>query len=388
MSDLVITTRQPAKRPRGTGSVELRGSRYWIHYSYNGRKQSESVMKARYQNTRAQANKLLKKRLAAIEEGKFIPNDGRMDFEALVDLLKNDYIINERRSLDTALHQIKHLRPYFGRYRAIDMTPDRVKAYQAQRLNEGAANATINREVAYLGKMLSLAVECKRLSQRPAFHMLKENNVRQGFLDHGSFLSLSSNISQADQDVGDMVEFLYYSAWRCGEAEKLCWPFVDIVGRCVRLAIENSKNGAARVLPLDDALWAIIERRMAKRRSDCPYVFHRNGRPIKDFRDTWQTACIKTGLGHKEEVTGNGKMWLKYVGTIPHDLRRCGVRNLRRSGVDESVAMKISGHKTNSTFRRYNIVDEKDLREAMEKRQAYINAQPKAPVVVPMRAVS
>jgi hypothetical protein len=33
-------------------------------------------------------------------------------------------------------------------------------------------------------------------------------------------------------------------------------------------------------------------------------------------------------------------------------------------------------------------VDEKDLREAMEKRQAYINAQPKTPVVVPMRAVS
>jgi hypothetical protein len=75
-------------------------------------------------------------------------------------------------------------------------------------------------------------------------------------------------------------------------------------------------------------------------------VFHyRNGKQVGDFRKKWKKACIAAGLGYMEKLPGKTE---KYIGTILHDLRRCATRNLSLSGVNEQLAMKITGHKTNS----------------------------------------
>jgi integrase len=347
---------------RGLGRIFKRGSVYWIAYYHRGKEYRESSES----ENESQARKLLKRRLGEMHSGAFIPNENRLTFDELVEGLKDDYRVNERRSLKTVEFYIPHLRGFFGFDRAIDVTPDRVKAYQVKRLQEKASNATVNREVAILGRMLSLAFTAGRLSRKPRFQMLDENNTRQGFLEHGDFVRLLGNLPGHLKPV---AEFLYLSGWRKGEAQKLEWRDVDLKGKAVRLRIENSKNKEARILPLTGRLLDLFQERHEERRLDCPYVFHHKGQKIGDFKKAWKTACKET----------------KLLGTLVHDLRRTAARNLSRAGVPETVAMEITGHKTRSMYRRYRIVDEKDLREATEKLQSHLESQD-GTKVVPLRA--
>jgi len=358
------------RQMRGMGSVYPRGSVWWIRYYHRGHRYREPAYELDRDNRRRSsesiARKLLKQRLGEITAGRFIgPSEDRLTFDQLVEDLENDYQLNGKRSFASVKFYLRHLRGFFGFDRAVDITPDRVRAYQTRRLKEGASNATCNREVAILGRMLTLACNAGKLSRRPKLQLLEEHNTRQGFLEHGEFLVLLGNLPAYLQP---LVEFLYLSGWRKSEARKLEWRDVDLPGRVVRLRIENNKNKDSRLLPLAGRLLELIEEQATRRRLDCPRVFNNDGQPIGDFRKAWKAACKASGL----------------TGTLVHDLRRCAARNLSRAGVPELVAMEITGHKTRSMYRRYRIVDERDLREATERLQAHLREQPKTSVVVPI----
>ena len=68
--------------------------------------------------------------------------------------------------------------------------------------------------------------------------------------------------------------------------------------------------------------------------------------------------------------------WYRYNGLILHDMRRSAISNLTRAGVREQVAMQISGHKTVSVFRRYNIVATDDVTSAMRRLESAVAAKP------------
>ncbi len=355
---------------RGMGGSFQRGRIWWIRFYHRGRQYRESTNS----ESQAEANKLLKRRLGEIGTGRFVPDEEKVDFEDLASGLTMDYKLNARKSLNTAaLNNMAHLRGHFGFDRAVDITSDQIKSYQALRLEQKASVATANREVGTLRRMFSLAMESGKLSRKPVFKMLKGERVRQGFVEHGDFLRLLGHLLT---HLKSFVEFLYYSGWRKGVAKNLQWSEVDMEGRTVRVKMEDSEKPKPWVLPLEGRLWEIIKERQKERRLDIKLVFHHKGRGVGDIRKAWHSACIAAGLGRFEQITeGKRRGKEAWVGLLIHDLRRCAARNLSRAGVPEVVAMKITGHKTNSMYRRYRIVDESELREAQEKMQSHLKSQ-------------
>jgi integrase len=378
---------------RGNGRIfKRKGSAFfWAAYYLRGSEYRESTG----ETDPSKAEKFLKRRLKEVGADQigakaFVgPKQERIKVSELLDALEDDYKLRGKDSPQFKAH-LKHIRAHFGAWRALEVTAEAVDRYIAERLEKGTAEATINRGTQLLSQGFKLAIERRYFSTAPRIrHLSEKGNARQGFFSDTEFRSVARNLPDY---LHDFTRFGYLTGWRKGEIASLRWEDVD--DDIIRLRGENAKNGEARAVTLDGELADLIERRRAARQVETEnavvlvaLVFHHNGEPVGDFRKAWATACVAAGLGRFQcrrcEQTANGHKCerchsdTKYVGRIFHDFRRTAVRNMVRAGVQERVAMSISGHKTRSVFDRYNIVSEADLREAMRRTQDYLagNAQ-------------
>lgn len=295
--------------------------------------------------------------------------------------LETDYEINGRRSLGTLKGRLVHLREAFGNMQAVDVNEEGVERYKLMRLGERTKRgnkpiqpATVNRELAALRKAFRLAARQKRIAAAPEIAMLVENNVRQGFVEPGTFETI---VAALPEYVRDFIRFAYLTGWRRGEIRSLEWSAVNRESKTVFLG--QSKNGEPRILPLVGELERIVKRRWLAHTIEntngntllASFVFHcGDGRPIGDFRKSWRVACKKAGQPN----------------LLLHDLRRSAVRNFDKNGVSQIVGMMISGHKTASVYKRYRIVPENDIREALQKVEQAIKRQKRTQRVTTMTA--
>ena len=342
------------------GSIYKRGKVYWIQYYRNGKPYRETTKSKK----ESDAKRLLKKREGEILEGK-LPGIyfDRVKFDELAEGFLRDYRINNRKSLDRAERSAGHLKRYFEGYRVPNINSPKIEGYIESRLEEGAANATINRELSALKRMLNLGARQTppKVDRVPYIPMLKENNIRKGFFEHGEFVALRNELPNY---LKGLATFAYKTGWRMSEITDLTWPQVDRDNGIVRLEVGETKNDDARMVYLDDELQEVFNGQWEARKKSrklTPYVFPNmdDTGHISDFRGSWNKACKDTNIGKK----------------LFHDFRRTAVRNMVRAGIPEGVAMKISGHKTRSVFERYNIVNDADLKLAAQKQAAYLQAQ-------------
>ena len=281
-----------------------------------------------------------------------------------------------------------------------EITGDAVDQFKAEAA--GAANGTINRSLAALRRMFTLAVEKSKVKFTPAIKFLFESkkiSPRQGFLEDADYQVLFDALPPYIQP---LLAMGFYTGMRLGEIIGLKWHQVKLSDvedeRYVELAAEDTKNAEPRIVPLIDGLPEMLEniRRKNPNAAGTDLVFlNAAGDPIQSsssFIKPWRTACIKAAVRTKlngMEVVSHFSKGTKccayceaqaveagtYVGFIFHDLRRSAVRNMMQNNMARSLAMKISGHKTESVFERYNITRPDDVLTAGKQMTEYHKQQ-------------
>jgi integrase len=335
---------------------------WWVQFNdASGRQRRESSRST----TCRVAEKLLGQRLGERDAG-LLPTARavRLTYEDLRRAYYAEYVERERRSLryDKAgkprLDAVVRLDGFFAGYRVLAITSDAVHDFVAKLKAEGLANQTVQHSLNALKHMFKIAVREKKLSAAAVPYvpsMDLSEGVRKGFLKHDEFLRLRSELPEY---LRCPLTLAYQFGVRRGEIFGLRWSDVDL--RAAQIRLEKTKNGEKRTVPAGKELLAMLEMEREKY-PEAEFVFMRTDRKDKvrrtlSFAKAWASACARAGVS----------------GTLFHDLRRCGVRNMIRSGVPRVVAMRISGHKTESTFRRYDIVDGEDLKRAASQTDDYL----------------
>jgi integrase len=247
-----------------------------------------------------------------------------------------------------------YLTPFFGAMRLDAISGFTVDRYKKRRIDAGAANATVNRELATLSHLFSMAVEWKwldRLPCRPA--MLEESPGRIIALDDDQCDALMrAGVESADPYCWLFIAFGLNTAMRHSEILAARFDQVDKL----RLFVPDAKAGQ-REQPITPELSEIL----------------RAEREMRDDRAGWifPSPHQDSGTGHRARMDNAFRDAVKRAGldpeiVTPHVMRHTAITALVKARVDLPTIQKISGHKTLAMVLCYAHVHGQHIDRAIE----------------------
>ncbi len=275
-------------------------------------------------------------------------------------MLEDRWHLDGRRGMSQCRSSLRRLRRTFAGWEVRAISTDQITRYAVRRQADGAANGTVNLELAILRRAFTLAREAGRLDVIPIVHRLARTAHRTGTVEAGD---LEAILAQLTEKYRPVIRLLYWTGWRLGEALGLVWSRVELDAGELRL--DTSKGGDPRILAFghESKLAKLLRDVAASRQALSPYVFpgragHRMDRTA--IEKAWRRACVAAGLPR----------------ALIHDLRRTAVRDLRRAGVSLAVAMGTVGHRSLMVHQGYSVVARQDQEDGLARLEALRSGEP------------
>jgi len=345
----------------GEGRPFLRGRIWHIAWHEDGVEHREST----HQTDELVARQRLREKLEAIQTGRR-PLSNK---ELTVDRLCLEVIAKYKRkkqNVREAEYTARVWRRALGATTTLHKVADRVKGLilewqeaeedeQERPLDDGYSDATINRRLSFL------QTGARELDFQPLWnvcktHKIPEDNVRDAYMNPVEFGRLYRAAFDVDPGLADYLEWLYMTGTRRTEAALLEARWVDTHRWVLTIPGKIQKHRKARTVHLDGPIRRLVQQRLVQVQPQVPWLFHRDGAPIREIRHLWFDLCKEADL--LEHDVEADTMVARFR---PHDLRRSAVTNLL-DYLSPKQAMQITGHLTLSTFTRYQQVPEDQLR--------------------------
>lgn len=306
-----------------------KGKTYYLDFYVDGQRKRESAG-----FSKKVAEVLAAKRIAEIAEGKYLDvrKSKKTKFAEFCNEYLEKYAKVNKRSWTRDRTSINVLRPFFGNRRLSQITPRLIEDYKIHR-EKSVCKATVNRELACLRRIFSIAMDWGKASDTPfkgkAVKFFKEEKFRLRFLTKEEIARLLISCEETPKaaHLKPIVVLALNTGMRKGEILNLTWDQIDFENRIITLT--RTKTNEERHIPMNDSLISTLENiKNSYVRSDL--VFGRTPeKPFLDVRRSFTAALKRASISN-----------FRF-----HDLRHTFASHLVMGGVDLRTVMELLGHR-------------------------------------------
>ncbi len=332
------------------------GNQWYIDLYVDGRRKRKAV------GSHKEAENALTAIKADVLRGEFrFKRENKVHFEAFTEDYLEHCRTNKKRSVSRDENSIKFLKAGFGGMLLSKITPWHIEEYKKKRI-EGEIKlppepgskkrkdwkvkpATINRELACLKHMFSLAIKWKMADENPVkeVQLFQEPQIEMRILTREEIERL---VSCASPSLKPILIVALNTGMRKGEILHLRWSDIDFDNKF--LFLKQTKSNRPRKIPMSGLITDTLQ---AVRRS-CEFVFAnpKTKRPLSDLQGCFKAACRKAGISD-----------LRF-----HDLRHTAATYMVIGGIDLVTVKEILGHATIQMTMRYAHPTPENKRHAVE----------------------
>lgn len=296
------------------------------------------------------AEKIHAKIYSSIIEGKYYPKplgSNKLFCEMMEKFIKKHETNLSQNSKKAYASSLKHLLPVFENMPLSKITLEKITDYQEDRLEKGAAPATIGLEIALLSKAFKTAQKWKWIDNNPCFGIdrPKINNKRVRYLKEDEVERLYSSLPEW---LLPIVVIARFTGLRLSNILELTWDNVNLFSKT--LIVGKTKNGEPLGLPMTETAFETFKSISKIRRLDTSLVFYNSKGKIFDMRyvsATFRQCRIRANIKD-----------FRF-----HDLRHDFCSKLVQRGVDLYVVAALAGHRDIKTTQRYAHLSPEKLRK-------------------------